>query len=132
MAMVDRADTPQDWLLSEASRPPTVAELQARIDEALATARSSEAAVSGVGDAAFNAAERARDAVAQALMAAEQAHRSAQLVERLSATMIEVRRRPGAFVAPGGDRGLRSFSERADRVADRLRAIERVPLGPAT
>ncbi len=132
MAMVDRADTTQDWLLSEGSRPPTVAELLARIDEALAMARSSEAAVSGVGEAAFDAADRARDAVAQALIAAEQAHRSAQLVERLSATMIEERRRPGAAVAPGGDRGLRSFSERADRVADRLRAIERVPLSPAT
>jgi hypothetical protein len=49
-------DTTQDWLLPEHSRPPLIGELERRIDEALATARASEAAVMTVGAAALDAA----------------------------------------------------------------------------
>jgi hypothetical protein len=121
-------DTTQDWLLSEEATPPLLDELVERIEEALDVAYASEAAVDAIGDAAIDAAEQARAAVAQALRAAEQAHRSALLAEQASEAMLEDRRRrtlPGA--APVEDRSLRGFTERADRVIARLRALERLP-----
>jgi hypothetical protein len=94
-------------------------ELVARIDEALATARASEAAVMTVGAACFDAAE--------------QASRAAQLAERASAMLAErvaaVPLAPGGVVPPGPvshvDPSLRRFCARADRVAARLRELER-------
>jgi hypothetical protein len=70
----DERDSTQDWLLSEHARPPSLRELEGRIDEALATARSSEAAVMAVGAAALDAAEQAR--------------RAAELAERLSTRLV--------------------------------------------
>jgi hypothetical protein len=120
------AETTQDWLLPDSARPPLVAELVERIDEALATARASEAAVMTVGAAALDAADQAR--------------RAADLAERASSAML-AERRPGRFglgdgalgttpadlPSTGGDDGLRDFSARADRVAARLRELERLP-----
>ena len=63
----------EDWALPERSRPPLLGELVERIDEALATARASEAAVMTVGAAAIEAAEQARRA---AELAAGRAPRS--------------------------------------------------------
>ncbi len=125
-------DSTQDWLLSAEATPPLLDELVERIEEALDVAYASEAAVGAVGDVAIDAAEQARAAVAQALRAAEQAHRSALLAEQASAAMLEDRRRRTvAGAVPQEDRSLRSFSERADRVVTRLRALERIPLrGP--
>lgn len=118
-----KRDNTQDWLLPEGSRPPLVGELVRRIDEALATARASEAAVMTVGAAALNAAEQAR--------------RAAELAERASAAALEARGRVTATPvreAPA-DQGagevedsLSSFSERADRLVARLRQLQRVPL----
>lgn len=126
-------DTTQDWLLPEAVRPPLIGELERRIDEALATARASEAAVMTVGAAALDAAEQAR--------------RAAELAERASAAALEARRPPvpapvlPAAAAPAQppaprpapvDASLRDFSERADRLVARLRKLQRIPLaGPA-
>jgi hypothetical protein len=112
------AESTQDWLLPERSRPPTVAELERRIEEALATARASEAAVMTVGAAAFDAAEQAR--------------RAAELAERASAavalaTSDRPRTTPTAE-AEGEGEGLRDFSERADRLVARLRHLQRIPL----
>ncbi|HWP32353.1 MAG TPA: hypothetical protein VNL97_01260 [Solirubrobacterales bacterium] len=112
------AESTQDWLLPERSRPPTVAELERRIEEALATARASEAAVMTVGAAAFDAAEQAR--------------RAAELAERASAavalaTSDRPRTTPTAE-AEGEGEGLRDFSERADRLVARLRQLQRIPL----
>ncbi len=128
-------ETTQDWLLPEPSRPPLIGELERRIDEALATARASEAAVMTVGAAALDAAEQAR--------------RAAELAERASAMAVEARA-PVASVAPPavatartpapaparrpvpGDASLKDFSERADRLVARLRQLQRIPLaGPA-
>ena len=126
-------DSTQDWLLPESARPPTVAELSQRIDEAVATARASEAAVMSVGEAARDAAEQAR--------------RAAGVAERAAATALDAQRRVagGAAVPDAGaraaprpgrnveDDSLRSFIERADRIALRLKELERIPLsGPAT
>jgi hypothetical protein len=112
----ERDDT-QDWILPESARPPLLSELERRIDEAVATAHASEAAVMAVGATAVNAAKQAR--------------RAAELAERASAALLDDRRR-AAPVAPQtgavpGDKSLRGFTERADRVVARLRALERLP-----
>jgi hypothetical protein len=114
-------DSTQDWLLPDAALPPTIAQLEQRIDEAVAGAQASESAVASVGVLALNAVEQAR-------RAAQQAHRSARLAERVSAVMLDAQRGPEASAeAAPVDHSMRSFSERADRVAARLRALERLP-----
>ncbi len=109
----------EDWTLPERSRPPLLGELVERIDEALATARASEAAVMTVGAAALDAAEQAR--------------RAAELAERASAAMAQTRLpvapEPDRPVSSGGEEAVMdSFTERADRVAERLRRLQRLPL----
>jgi hypothetical protein len=108
-------DTTQEWRLPERAKPPLIGELVERIDEALATARASEAAVMTVGAAALDAAEQAR--------------RAAELAERASATMLGARAetRPGRLIPPPDD-GLGDFGARADRVAERLRRLQRLSL----
>jgi hypothetical protein len=127
---LDDGDSTQDWQLPERSRPPLIGELVERIDEALATARASEAAVMTVGAAALDAAEQAR--------------RAAELAERASAAILDEGSgaRPlaadwptGGFSAllpaEAGDDGLGDFEARADRVAARLRELERLPIAAA-
>ena len=114
-------DSTQDWLLPDVAKPPLLSELVARIDYAVNTARASEAAVMAVGEAALDAAEQAR--------------RAAELAERASAAMLDGGRsgklseaqiwQVSAPTPP--DDSLRSFSERADRVARRLHELEQVP-----
>jgi hypothetical protein len=106
-------DSTQDWLIPGHAAPPLFGELVQRIDEALAIAKASEKAVMTVGAAALDAAG--------------QAHRSAELAERASAAMLDDRRREAPAGAAPEDGSMRSFSERADRVAARLRALERLP-----
>lgn len=102
-------DSTQDWLIPEGSGPPLLSELEQRIDEALVIAKASERAVMAVGDAALDAAQQAR--------------RAADIAERATAAALD-----GVSPAPTQpteDGALRSFSERADRVVARLRALER-------
>jgi hypothetical protein len=103
----------EDWSLPERSRPPLLGELVERIDEALATARASEAAVMTVGAAALDAAEQAR--------------RAAELAERASAAMAG-----NGSVSPPRERAndvaMDDFTARADRVTERLRRLQRLPL----
>jgi hypothetical protein len=113
------SETTADWLVPEGSRPPLIGELELRIEEALATARASEAAVMTVGAAAFDAAEQAR--------------RAAELAERASRVVAERWRaappRPGPSPGrSGGDESLTEFSARADRLVARLRQLQRIPL----
>ncbi len=115
MEGAERDDT-QDWLLPEASAPPLLTELEQRIDEALIIARASEKAVMAVGDAALDAAQQAR--------------RAADLAERATAAVLSAI--PSEPPSPPRSEGpaedaMRSFSERADRVMARLRALERRP-----
>ena len=120
-------DSTQDWLLPEHSRPPLIGELERRVDEALAIARASEAAVISVGAAAIDAAEQARHA--------------AELAERASIAAVEAQEHAvslsvGTVVAgtdpresmPTGEVSLGDFSARADRLVARLRRLQRVPL----
>lgn len=111
------------WRLPERARPPLLGELVERIDEALATARASEAAVMTVGAAALDAAEQAK--------------RAAELAERASAA-IGLPATPAAAAVRGGGRtgliegpppvpardAMDRFSARADRVSARLRRLE--------
>jgi hypothetical protein len=114
------ADSTQDWLLPEHSRPPLIGELELKVEEALATARASEAAVMTVG--------------AAALEAAEQAKRAAELAERASAAMLGSVPREGPAPDAGTDTEddrLRDFHARADFIASRLQRLQRVPLPAA-
>jgi hypothetical protein len=110
----------EDWTLPERSRPPLLGELVERIDEALAIARASEAAVMTVGAAALDAAEQAK--------------RAAELAERASKAIGvppasgSGRRAGGARAGHGDGRTMDDFSARADRVAERLRRLQRLPL----
>ena len=108
-------DSTQDWLLPEAAMPLTVDELEDRIDEAVTIARASEAAVMTVG--------------AAALEAANQANRAAEIAERASAVALDAQKSVAQSAArpEPEDRSLRGFTERADRVVARLRALERLP-----
>jgi hypothetical protein len=117
------SDSTQDWLLPEHSRPPLIGELERRVEQALATARASEAAVMTIGAAAIDAAEQAR--------------RAAGLAERASAAVLDVQGRvasisveprPSNERAPAEDESLGDFSARADRLVARLRQLQRVPL----
>lgn len=116
-------DSTDDWVLPAGSRPATLAQLEQRIDHALAVARASEAAALEIGAAALEAAEQAR--------------RAAELAERASAASHAALAVPTP--APGNGGGgndeedsefdsLGHFTERADRVMARLRALERIPL----
>lgn len=110
-----QSEITQDWRLPESAKPPLIGELVERIDEALATARASEAAVMTVGAAALDAAEQAR--------------RAAELAERASAAMgTNGDGRGSSRLIPQQDDGLGDFGARADRVAERLRRLQRLPL----
>jgi hypothetical protein len=102
-----------DWRLSRHARPPLLGELVERIDEALATARASEAAVMTVGAAALDAAEQAR--------------RAAELAERAS-VMLGSNGSAGDSAAADESVSMGDFTARADRVAERLRRLQRLPL----
>ncbi len=103
-------DSTQDWLLPEGARPPLLSELEERIDEALIIAKASEKAVMTVGEAALDAAQQAR--------------RAAELAERASAAALSATASAPAAAAPAqGDAALRSFSQRADGLEARLRAL---------
>jgi hypothetical protein len=104
-------DSTQDWLLPGGSAPPLLSELEGRIDEALTIARASEKAVVAVGEMALDAADQAR--------------RAADIAERVSTAALNAQ--PASPEVPVEDAALRRFSERADRVLARLRALERRP-----
>jgi len=121
-------DTTQDWLISGESAPPLLSELEERIEEAVLSAhaaedsaRAAEEGVHVVGAAALDAAEQAR-------RAAETAERAAEAAERASGVALDASQ--AALEGPPEDTSLRSFSERADRVVARLRALERLPRRP--
>lgn len=123
---VSGRDSTQDWVLREGARPPLLSELEARIEEAVVTARASEAAAVAIGDAALEAAEQARQA--------------AGIAERAAATALDVHRRVAAPLgaeepvarragADGPDARLRDFADRADRIARRLRELSPATVG---
>jgi hypothetical protein len=146
-------DTTQDWIVPRGTVP-TVAELEARIDEAVVIARASEDGVREVG--------------AMALDAARQARKAAEMAESASVAALEVaskaggpdRASGGEPAGPVSDSGLslagessesspppgisaegetpgvrevvidplRRFNERADALSARLQKLQRVPV----
>jgi hypothetical protein len=117
----NQRDRTEDWLPPPSARPPTVAELEQRIDVALAVARASETAALQIGEAALDAAAQAR--------------RAAELAERASAAAqghgsnrgTHPNGDPSLAPGPGGDPSLAHFTERADRVMARLRSLGQAP-----
>jgi hypothetical protein len=145
-------DSTQDWVVPQRTVP-TVAELEARIDEALVIARASEEGVGMVGEVALDAARQAR----RAAEAAEESARSArQATEAAAEKVVPAGSGPAVPVAdleppppPGSPPKspppaegaaeeqpsrevvidpLQRFNERADAVAERLRKLEQVPV----
>jgi hypothetical protein len=120
-------DETGDWLLTAGARPATVAQLEARIEEALDRARASEAAAAAIGDAAIEAAEQARYAAALAERAARAAEGATQ-TDAGTEAHVPARARPPVLTTARGeddagadpDERLRAFVERANRVSARL------------
>lgn len=123
-------DSTEDWLLPAGSAPPLLRELEQKVDVALAIARSSEQAVSKVGDAALEAAQQARRAAELAETASAAALEASRAVAGSAPVAAEPAPEDTAVWAvpepppADPDASLRRFSEHADRVAARLRALE--------
>jgi hypothetical protein len=117
-------DSTDEWRLPARLLPPTIAELELRIDEALVIARSSEAAVMTVGAAAIESAEQAKRAADLAVKASEAASRGAGgAVANGHAGADESNGRAGETV-PEDDR-LAHFRHRADRLGARFAQLQR-------
>jgi hypothetical protein len=116
-----RTNGEESWRMDERSRPPLLGELVERIDEALATARASEAAVMTVGAAALDAAE-------QAQRAADLAERASRVAVAAVPTQLPNADGHRLSRSPAGSDDLGDFSARADRIAERLQRLQRVPL----
>jgi hypothetical protein len=111
-------DSTQDWIVPRGTVP-TVAELEARIDEAVVIARASEDGVREVG--------------AMALDAAKQARKAAEMAESASAAAVEAATKAGGPAGPVSDLEppsremvidpLTRFNERADAIAARLQKL---------
>lgn len=130
-------DNTNEWVLPESARPATLAELEERIEYAVAVARASEAAALEIGAAAIDAAEQAR--------------RAAELAERASGgggvAVAPAPVEPQEIEPVGGDEvveeievvapeaetpephteydSFKAFIERADRISARLESIAR-------
>ncbi len=89
-------DTTDEWRIAPARSPATVAELEGRIDVALATAQSAEEAALEIGAASLEAAEQARRAAALAERASASAARAADSARGANVTSLPV-------VAPNGN-----------------------------
>lgn len=122
-------DTTEDWLLPEHSRPPLIGELERRIEEALVTARASEAAVMTVGAAALDAAEQARRAAELAELASAAALEARESIVAAPVATVSPVAKPPVADSTAVDDSLSDFSARADRLVARLRQLQRVPLG---
>jgi len=146
MAVSEARDNTEDWVLPEAARPRSFAELESRVELALTVAHASEAAIAEVGAAAIEAAEQARQAAGlaeRAAIAAQQARDSVPVAVATaepvavadSAIVAEPAPEPASPVAenpalyplpPDEDLRLAHFMDRAARVVERLQALQQV------
>lgn len=134
-------DTADDWRIQPQRQVATVAELEGRIDVALATARTAEEAALEIGAASLEAAEQARRAAALAERAGAVAARAASEVAA-APRVVEVRtpspdpvtpvtmapakpasRPPRRHPDPFDER-LAAFRQRAESVMIRLQKLE--------
>ncbi|HEU4737854.1 MAG TPA: hypothetical protein VFS54_02095 [Solirubrobacterales bacterium] len=121
-----------------------MAELEARIDEAVVIARASEEGVREVGEMALDAARQARKAAEMAESASVAAKEAASKVAGPAGPVSDTSPAPtgaGPASSPPPGRGVEGrpprevvidpfqrFSERADAIAARLKKLERVPV----
>jgi hypothetical protein len=135
-------DTTDDWRIRPDRRPATVAELEGRINVAVATARSAEEAALEIGAASLEAAQQARRAAALAESASAAAMRAAGEVAAApllaapqpsapqSATSPSAApgRTPAADAAPRRpdpfEERITAFRQRAEKVMIRLQKLE--------
>jgi hypothetical protein len=115
-------DETGDWVLPAQARPATIAQLEQRIDHALAVAKASEAAALEIGAAAIDAAEQARRAAELAEQASERAN-GAGPVGGDEAVVEDTPQAPAVSESEAAYDSFKSFLERADRVSARLEAI---------
>lgn len=137
-------DSTQDWIVPRGTVP-TVAELEARIDEAVVIARASEEGVREVGEIALDAARQARRAAEMAenasLAAAEAAERAAgpegHDPDSAPPSLPGWSPEPAAPTGSGEEGRpprevvidpLQRFSDRADAITARLRKLEKIPV----
>lgn len=116
-------DSTDDWRLPARSLPPTIAELEARIDEATAIARSSEAAAIRVGAAAIESAEQAKRAADLALKASEAASRVADNAAAVGGAVNGIAGK--ADPVAHEDERLVRFRRRADLLGARFAQLSR-------
>jgi len=114
-------DTTDEWRVAPERAPATIAELEGRIDVAIATAQAAEEAALEIGAAGLEAAEQAR--------------RAAALAEKASAAAVRAARHPAPAPGPRADGAARTatdpfeeriaaFRQRAERVIVRLQRID--------
>jgi len=130
-------DSTQDWIVPRGTVP-TVAELEARIDEAVVIARASEEGVREVGELALDAARQARRAAEMAESASVAAVEAASNAAGPAGPVPDLEPPPGSGVrgqTPRDERPrevvidpLQRFNQRADALAARLKKLERVPV----
>ena len=89
-------DTTDEWRIAPARTLVSVAELEGRIEVALATARSAEEAALEIGAASLEAAEQARRAAALAERASASAARAAESARE--ASVRPIRSAPSALI----------------------------------
>jgi hypothetical protein len=123
-------DTTDEWRVAPARAPATIAELEGRIDVAMATARGAEEAALEIGAASLEAAEQARRAAALAERASAAAVRAVEGAAPRAASAqgppVPLPNSNGAS-PPGPDpfeERIAAFAERAERVMVRLQRLE--------
>lgn len=123
MAAGERDDT-GEWVLPPEARPATLAQLEERIEYAVAVARASEAAALEIGAAAIDAAEQARRAAELAVRASAGtvAPEPVAADEQISVPEPESEQVPEPEQESAYD-SFKHFLERADRISARLEAI---------
>jgi hypothetical protein len=123
-------DNTEDWVLPEAARPRSFAELEARIDTAISVAYACEEAMAQVGADAIESAAQARRAAElaeRAALAAEAARAATAPAPPPAAAAPSTAANPAVFPLPSdADLRLTHFLERADRVVARLRHLQQV------
>jgi hypothetical protein len=120
-------DTTDEWRIAPGRAPATVAELEGRIDVAIATARSAEEAALEIGAASLEAAEQARRAAALAERASASAARAAESAANAPSPAPQpilrsngaTPRRPDPF-----EERITAFRRRAEKVMIRLQKLE--------
>ena len=117
-------DSTEEWLLPDRDAPPTVVELELRIDEAVAIARASETAAVSLGVAAIESAEQARRAADLAVQASEAASRAAEEAAG-NAGANGASNGGQTMKAPAEDERMVIFARRADRVGARFAQLQR-------